>query len=732
MNRTQIASVFSLALGMTAFALSTPSAAQTASPTPVTQDNGGSSGLQEIIVTAEKRAQSIQKVPAAISALDSGEIWTRGIRDVQDLQFQTPNLQSGNTVGITQIAIRGVGMNLIDVTTQPGVGVYVDGIYQARTASTGLDQIDLQRIEVLRGPQGTLYGRNATGGAVNFITASPSDQFEAQVLAGYQNFGEYHVQGLLNAPINDKLRVRLIFDENDQQDGFVKNVIPGSREVADQKTLAARLKISADLSDSATLDLGVDGAHGSGARDYLLSQSVPGAIATGSLQTSANRRSSSDLNTWSASAALNWNLGAVKFKSLTGFANYKYDNAYDGDGTNLDIFAVTDQFSSKTFTQEFNLAGAGAGFDWLFGLFYMHDNLHLGEQFLFPSGFATLPPNAFLAISATPYETTSYAAFVDGDYHLTEHLKLLAGARYSKESQTVTETNAFGLQVGSMTIPLFAECADLTTKLDFDSFTPRGGLQYDFNASKNAFFTVSRGFRAGGVNESACTDNTYDPEKITDYELGYRSRWLENRLTFNATAFYYDYTDFQVQQIVGFSSVVINAPSATVRGAEFEGVWAPNAHWALNANVSMLDSRYGAGFSNIDALNRAAGDQNLDGHYLNRAPKASGNLGLQYRTAALPFGRLTARADLYMTEKYYFREFNTPGDAQDGYSILNLSMVWDSTSGRYSARLFAHNATDTHYLTTMFANENLATRQFTWGAPAQYGIEFKARFNGLR
>src|SRR5882724_9709876 len=235
MNRTQIASVFSLALGMTAFALSTPSAAQTASPTPVTQDNGGSSGLQEIIVTAEKRAQSIQKVPAAISALDSGEIWTRGIRDVQDLQFQTPNLQSGNTVGITQIAIRGVGMNLIDVTTQPGVGVYVDGIYQARTASTGLDQIDLQRIEVLRGPQGTLYGRNATGGAVNFITASPSDQFEAQVLAGYQ-----------------------IFDENDQQDGFVKNVVPGSPEVADQKTLAARLKISADLSDSATLDLGVD------------------------------------------------------------------------------------------------------------------------------------------------------------------------------------------------------------------------------------------------------------------------------------------------------------------------------------------------------------------------------------------------------------------------------------------------------------------------------------------
>src|SRR5271168_86282 len=185
MNSTHLVSVLCLALGITGLTLTAPSAAQTATPAPVAQDNGGSPGLQEIIVTAEKREQSIQDVPAAISALDAEQIWTRGILDVQDLQFQTPDFQAGNTVGITQIAIRGVGMNLIDVTTQPGVAVYVDGIYQARTAATGLDQIDLQRIEVLRGAQGTLYGRNATGGAVNFITASPSDQFEAQVLAGY-------------------------------------------------------------------------------------------------------------------------------------------------------------------------------------------------------------------------------------------------------------------------------------------------------------------------------------------------------------------------------------------------------------------------------------------------------------------------------------------------------------------------------------------------------------------
>ncbi len=705
-----------------------PALAQTMSPGTSAPANDATSGLQEIIVTAEKRQENIQEVPAAVSALGAELLRTTGIRDVAALQFQTPNLFTGNTVGVTQIAIRGVGMNLLDPTTQPGVAVYVDGIYEARTQATGLDQIDLQRIEVLRGPQGTLYGRNATGGAVNFITAAPSNQFEGQIIAGYENYGEYRAQGLLNVPVSDTLRMRLVVDEDNQQDGFIKNVVAGSPDVDDHKTLSARFKVDADLSSTASLDLSFSGATGGGARDYLLTQNLQGAIPYDSRHTSASLPSTSDLNAWMGAATFNWNPGPVKFKSLTSYASYKYDNGYDGDGTNLNIFAVTDQNKSDTFTQEFDLSGEGEGFDWLLGLYYLHDSLDLGQQFLFPTGFATLPPNAFLAISASPYETTSYAGFIDGDYHLTERLKLLAGARYSKESQNVTETNAFGLQEGSTTIPLFAECTDLNTKLDFNSFTPRGGLQYDFNASQNAFATVSRGFKAGGVNESACTDNTYLPEHITDYELGFRSQWLENRVTFNATAFYYDYTDFQVQQIVGFSSDVINAPSATVKGVELESAWVPDQHWALNASVSGLDARYGAGFTNIDVLNRAAGLQDLQGKSLNRAPKASGNLGLQYRSDALPSGHFTARADLYVTAKYYFREFNTSGDEQGGYSVLNLNLVWDSPSGRYSARVFANNATDTLYMTTMFANENLAARQYTLGAPAQYGISLKARF----
>ncbi len=711
---------------VTAFAVAAPALAQTT--TPSAQASDATSTLQEVVVTAEKRAQNIQEVPAAISALGSDALQTRGIQDVAALQFQTPDFMVGDSVQVTEISIRGVGMNLVDPAIQPGVAVYVDGIYQTRTAATGLDQIDLNRIEVLRGPQGTLYGRNATGGAVNFITTDPTDKFEGQLIAGYASYDEYHAQGLLNAPINDSLRVRLVVDEDDQQNGFIKNVVAGGPSVDDHKTLAARLKVAADLSDTATLVLAFDGANGSGARDYLLTQALPGAAATGPRQTSADLPSTSDLNSWAGSATLTWNLGPVKFKSLTSYTSYRYDNSYDGDGTNLNIFAVTDQNKSDTFSQEFNLSGEGASFDWVAGLYYLRDSLDLGEQFLFPSGFATLPPDAFLAISATPYETTAYAAFVDGDYHLTEHLKVLAGARYSKESQDVTETNAFGLQTPVGNVPLFAECTDLNTKLDFSAFTPRGGLQYDFNKDQNAFFTVSRGFKAGGVNESACANNTYDPEKITDYELGLRNRWLDGRLTVNATAFYYDYTDFQVQQIVGFSSDIVNAPSATVKGLELEGVWAPDEHWALNANASTLDARYGAGFMNVDVLNRAAGDQDLQGNYLDRAPKASGSLGLQYRSGESPSGRLTARADLYMTTQYYFREFNTPGDTQNGYSILNLSMVWDSPGGRYSVRLFANNATNTWYMTTMFGNENLAARQYNLGAPAQYGIALKARF----
>lgn len=202
---------------------------------------------------------------------------------------------------------------------------------------------------------------------------------------------------------------------------------------------------------------------------------------------------------------------------------------------------------------------------------------------------------------------------------------------------------------------------------------------------------------------------------------------MDGRLILNATAFYYDYQDFQITQISGLSSLIVNAPEATVVGLELESAWSPDEHWTFNANAAFLKSTYGE-FRNTDSLAPALGMQDLEGNYLNYSPKASGNIGVQYATSPLSFGTLTARGELYMTSRIYLREFNLPQDSQEGYGRLNLSVMWRSLDERLSARAYVTNVTDEGYLSTMGVSDNLGARFVSWGMPRQYGVELTGRF----
>jgi iron complex outermembrane receptor protein len=701
--------------------------------------------LSEIVVTAQKRSQTIQDIPAAVSALSGKALEQRGINDVQGLQFQTPSLQVGHFLGDTAIAVRGVGMNQTGPAVQSGVAVYADGVYQARSGLGGLSQLDLSRVEVLRGPQGTLYGRNASGGAVNFVANAPTDTFEGRALAGYANYQTLHVQGLLNAPLGGRVRTRLVVDYQDQGDGYVENVGAGP-DVGYGHMLTGRLKMDVDLTPSATLALSLFGLKGAGPTDYLVLRSAPSALAIAANpymagmapplspnRTSANTPSDSSRKAGGAAATLDWDFRGVKLKSITSYVDYKFTDSYDADGTQLSVFNASNFTKSQTLTQEFNLAGKTERLDWLLGAFYMDDDLSAHSGFIFPLGlnipvlFSALTPGAFLGLTASPYKTQSYAAFADGTLSVTDQLNLMAGIRYSKEKQRVRQTSLTGpVSTPFGVFPVLPSCTDLETKAEFESVTPRAALQYEFSSKRNAYVSVSRGFKSGGVNASVCA-NTYRPEKITAYEGGLRTRLADDRVTFNVTGFYYDYTDFQVQQIQGLSAPIVNAPKATVKGLEVEGVWAPDRHWAFNANLSLLDATYGE-FTNVDTLNPLAGSQSLKGNRLNRAPQTSGNIGAQYTTSPSDIGSFTARGDLYLTSSYYFREFNTAQDRQGGYGLLNVSVTWTSPSERYAVRAFAANATDTDYITSLGSSDNIGTRYITWGAPAQYGVELRATF----
>lgn len=229
----------------------------------------------EIVVTAQKRSESVQKVAASITAIGGEALTQRGITSAADLQFAVPSMQTGKILGNTAINIRGVGLN----QGAPGVAIHIDGVYQAQPTMGDLAQADLERVEVLRGPQGTLYGRNATGGAVNFITKAPTDRFEGYALIGLAEYDEMKLQGMINVPLGDRVRARLVADWTRRSDGFVKNVTPGGPDLDRGETFSGRLRISADLTDNLTLDLSGAALHGSGPSLYFTLHNKPSADA---------------------------------------------------------------------------------------------------------------------------------------------------------------------------------------------------------------------------------------------------------------------------------------------------------------------------------------------------------------------------------------------------------------------------------------------------------------------
>jgi iron complex outermembrane receptor protein len=696
--------------------------------------------IETVVVTAEKRSETVQSIPAGISAISGDELKARGIDTVNALQFAVPSLHTGTLTGSTGLTIRGVGATTVGTSGTAGVAVNVDGVYQPQTSTVDLAQMDLERVEVLRGPQGTLYGRNATGGAVNFITKAPTDVLSLDLLAGYATYDEYHLQGILNAPLlDDRVRTRLVIDYDDRESGFVKNIVPGGEDLAKGKDLSGRFRLSTNLTDKLTFDLGVSAFHSTGPWQYLTNYGPPAPLAliinpflSGATFVGTPRKTNDNdpvdgtRDYQSVSGTFTWELPFATLKSISAYQNYQYNYANDGDGTNLSVAPYTGKNWNRTFTQEFDLSGQTDRFDWVAGAFYLTEQDFNRLGYVFSLGLSGLPPSSYLDFEEPGYGTNSYAGFADATFHVTDALKLIGGVRYSEDYQTATYGNFFGLVVAGNKIPVAPFCPFETDKIKSSSFTPRVGIQYNITPSMMVYFTYSKGYKAGGANIYSCEDD-YTPEKLTSYEVGYKSQWFDNTLTFNASAFHYDYSDFQVSQIVGLSLNVTNAAGAQVDGLELEGAWAADENWSLNANFSYINAYY-TDFSNTDGLNPAAGLQDLNGNLLNDSPRVSVNAGIVYSSDPLAWGHITAMADASYRSRTYFREFNAIQDSQEPYGLLNLNINWDSPDGKYSGRIYANNLLNESYVQAMGDSTSIGTRYVTWGSPQQIGFEVRVHF----
>ena len=684
---------------------------------------------EEIVVTALKRTQSVQDVPSAISVLGAQELQDRGITTFHDIQFAVPSLHYAEYFGDANISIRGIG----DFQGNPGVSVSMDGVYQPRSASSKLAQLDLERVEVLRGPQGTLYGRNSNGGVVNFLSRAPTEELEGYVRAGYAEFEEFNVATAFGGAIADGVGFRVAVDHTTSDEGWIDNLSPGQDDLmfGDHTTLRARLVF--DLTDAATLDLIYARADSDGSLNHIsffsdereLSDPLVLAettISQGPFEAYSARDDEYDTEYNVFSASLNWDIGPVTFDSITAYQDYDELFAADGGGFDVLVFDFEiEDIRTKTFSQELRLSGSTDSLDWIVGMYYMDIEYAQLTSIDFTMGGFDLLPGSDLVFDNYRYDTESIAAFFDVTWNATDRTRLSLGARRTEDDLAVEGLHTVVFLPG-LEFPICEADHDFKD----NSTTLRAAGHYDLTEDGSVYLSYSEGFKAGGVAIYECNP-PYEPEEINAWELG--TKWVlgGGSTTLSAAVFHYDYADFQISQIVGLSTVVRNAGDANILGGELEVRTVINEHWTVNGGITLLDSEY-EDFVNLDGLNPDKGLQQLKGNRLNKTPEASINLGVEYATQLPNGSSLVLRADAAYRSRTYFREFNEPEDSQGAYTVVDLNVIWENAEGTWTGRLFAANVTDEEYAQDKAGDATSGGRLGQWGMPRQIGVAVTRSF----
>ncbi|MBN9578881.1 MAG: TonB-dependent receptor [Alphaproteobacteria bacterium] len=690
-----------------------------------------SAGIEEVIVTAEKRSENVQRIPTSISAFTADDLQVRGIATMGDLAQQVPGVNFGEVAGSPQIAARGVGFGLLTGAGEGSVAVHIDGLYLSRPASTGMLMRDLDRVEFLRGPQGTLYGRNAVGGVVNLISPPAPDVFSAGLSASYGNFDAYEVSAYAGGPLSESVRARL-YVEKDDHAGYVKNIFNGKR-VDGLGGYGGRFTLDADLAANATFKLRVfhrkENLSGPVYKPIDAAAMVgfpPGTYSLDPYKIAADGDYDSDREITGGSGRFDVDFGSIHLVSITGYVHFRFtENTYDGDGTALPIFTVTRPEKSNTISQEFNLLGSGESYNWIVGAYYLHQRQNT-DFFTYTPGYAAFGITELDDL--TKQDEGSFSLFGDATYHLTPSVSVYGGARGIWENQKIDHTD---ITHTTLPAPYDAIIACSPTmagsggqmSLDRSAVTGRAGIKYQRSEQSNLYAQYSRGYKSGGFGLSSC-GNSFKPETLNAFEVGSKNVLFDGTLQLNGAAYYYDYSDLQVEKVVLTSLDVANADSSRVYGLELEALWVPDDRWQINATSSFMHARY-EDFLDADPLTGGPVTQ-LRGNPLNRAPDWSGSLGVQY-TQPLSIGALLVRGELYATTKYALRPYGEPGDFQKGYTTLGGSVTYISADEKWRIRAYVRNATDEAYLEGML-NSAGTGRLGVYAPPRLYGVELKLAY----
>lgn len=693
----------------------------------------------DIVVTAQKREEALSTVPLAITAV-TGEALSRiGVTDISAVGELAPNVNFANETArdAVFITIRGISTTDTRNEADPTTAFHIDGAYVPRLSGANAYFFDVDRIEILRGPQGTLYGRNSTSGAVNLISRKPDDSFGGHLEVLYGNFDRFLTTGAVNIPlIDNRLAARAAFI-TENRDGFRDNR-PVRERGDDAEDFSGRVHLLARpterLSVLGTYELYRKSGVG-GVQAFLPFEGNPNPSVVAPsrrrfpLDTQGFRDNATDAVRITADYDLDFATATYQYS----YREEERDVLNDLDGTAVSDSTLREVFLSESSTHEFRLASNGdRRFDWILGTFYLDEEIN--------SEFNIQIPTAIGAFSRLDFDfidrnqtNESYAFFAQATYGLTNRLDLTAGARYTRDDKNKPDSVQIIRRLNSVGPPPLQTISQ-NQSADFDRVTWRVALDYMSDGGTLLYGSVSTGYKAGGFNRGT-SQQIYDPETVTAYEAGVKTQLFDNLVRLSGAAFYYDYKDLQLAQVETQANGVIenitrNAASASIWGLELEGSAKPWAGGTLGFAVGYLNTEFDSFPNVLDDL--TGGVDDLSGNRLVSAPEFTATLTLEPFALPLGPGVLTPLIQFHYESDAFLRVQNRESDRRESFTKTDLRLRYGAREESWFIEGFVQNLEDNNILSSVstgtFIIGSGPSLKGVFGAPRTYGVRLGAKF----
>lgn len=746
--------------------------------------------IEEVIVTAQKREEGVNDVPIAITALSASTVSDLGLRSMEDMAMSTPGLVVNQTSGTGAPAwtIRGVGFQDYSAAASSTVGIYFDEVaYPYPVMATG-QFFDVERIEVLKGPQGDLYGRNTTGGQVGFISRKPTDEFEAGVSLSFGRFSHLEGEGYVSGPLSDDVRGRIAFKTVQRFEGWQKSLSRPGDELGEVETYSVRGIVDWDITPDLTASLNVH--YNDDQSDGIASTPVQGELlglgrtlrGSGTpfddatiYRTGDNEaadwtngpgnalRPKRDNQLFGFNLKMNWDIGNFTITSVTGYDKFERDEANDWDGSDLLDSSNINVTDIEVFSQELRIASTiGENISWLAGLYYSFDDIDEDYNYFFGEGIfgiAQLDTNYRV-------ETDSIAAFAHAEWDINEQFGVNVGARFTSEDRefdgctndaSPPDLAVPGLNLRDflvLVLPPFISQIDPNAcgVLDLETFTIpdtllaevsanewmwKAGVDYRPTDDILTYFNVSKGFKSGGFNGANLNTvqqlGPYDIEELTSFEVGVKATLLDGTMQLNGSFFYYDYENKQERgravTPVGIISGLVNIPESEVYGAEAQLLWYPTDRWSIDTSVSWLDTE----IKEYDAVQASSTLTNIvtsdaSGLDVANAPKWSGNITMGYEFPLSNGLVLRPAFDIIYRDAVAGAPFQ-PEQGREDYTLVNARVgLYSSANDRWNITAWSRNLFDRDYYVSAFGGGNVWFVR-TNGMPRTFGMSIDYRFD---